>query len=366
MTLEPHIPPHAREELRALAAASGVSYEELVLANAVVDSACTAFVASGAATRDGSLLVGRNMDFWPTHVLGPATALIMVQAPGRRTFVSVGWPGVTGVVSGMNETGLVAAILINYAAGERRSALPLAFALREALETCGSVEEARALLRARRPASAHFVLLADAHAGLVLTSDGQEAGPAGGTLTCSNGRLHPLLDLQTDERSAALAQLLEDARGRLDPPLAQRVLGATYLPFINAQAMVFVPARRELYLARGSTLRPAACQEWLKVDLSAALAAGSFDPVRPQPATPPEGPLPHFRDHDYPRQALLDRVTARTRAAAQRIASDASLGPGQRGAALARLARALEAALPDPDERAPLEAELERSRLDAD
>lgn len=351
MALEGHIPAEKRDELRAAARAADVPYEDLVLANAVVDSACSAFVASGSATRDGALLVGRTMDFWPTHVLGPSTALILFCPQGKRAFVSVGWPGLSGVISGMNQDGLVVAILINHGRGGRQSSLPLAFALREVLERCGTVEEARAVLRERGLASDHFVLVADPATGRVFSGQGspvhpwREVAPQHDYLTCTNALLHLDLDRQSDERSAALVHLLEREHGRVDAALAQRLLSATYLSFVNAQAMVFLPARRELLLARGSTFRPAACQEWVRVDLGAAFERGSFEGVEPAPATPDDEPFVHYRDEPYPREALRARLGERARLEAARIEADPALGVRERQAALSALEASLQEAL---------------------
>lgn len=370
MALEGHIPAEKRDELRAVARAADVPYEDLVLANAVVDSACSAFVASGAATRDGALLVGRNMDFWPTHVLGPSTALILFRPEGKRAFVSVGWPGVSGVISGMNRDGLVVAILINHGRGGRQSALPLAFALREVLERCGSVEEARGVLRERGLASDHFVLVADPVTGRVLSGQGspvhpwREVAPQHDYLTCTNALLHLDLDRQSDERSAALVHLLEREHGRVDAAVAQRLLSATYLSFVNAQAMVFVPARRELRLARGSTFRPAARQEWVRVDLGAAFERGSFEGVEPEPATPEEEPFAHYRDEAYPRGALIERLAARARSLAAEIVADPARTPRERLGDLVNLDTSLQLALPGEPAAAPLREELGGAAVD--
>src|SRR5207245_687124 len=64
---ERDVPEDHRLEIEAMASAADVSSEALLRANAAADAcACTAFVASGADTRDGSLLLGRNLDFAPS------------------------------------------------------------------------------------------------------------------------------------------------------------------------------------------------------------------------------------------------------------------------------------------------------------
>jgi hypothetical protein len=94
------LPPDHLRELAAVASASSVALPDLVRANGVIDGcACTAFVASGAWTRNGTLIFGRNLDFMPANVLGPATLVLVVHPTGKRAFASVAWPGFSAVAS---------------------------------------------------------------------------------------------------------------------------------------------------------------------------------------------------------------------------------------------------------------------------
>lgn len=299
------LPDDHRRELQALARGAGVPYGDALVANVIVDSACTAFVASGANTPSGELLFARNMDFPPAHLLGPRTLVTLVRPAGKKAFVSIGWPGVTGVVSGMNEDGLCAAVLINM--GGRRGqgeAAPLTFVVREVLEACATVDEARALLRAREVASGHFVFVADASTGAIVAPGEPDRLPGpDGLLTCSNDAFAPEAGLQTDARARALSDLLQARRGALDLDGARAVLGGTYLDYINAQAMVFEPARRAVSLALGTTLRPAAVQGWTRLDLSRALTTGDLEQVEVR-SLPGVTPAPHYKAHPYAGEAV--------------------------------------------------------------
>jgi hypothetical protein len=74
-------------------------------------SACSTFAAWGPATADGGTVVARNLDYF--NLPGIASEQIMVAYvqpdAGKRAFVSVTWPGLIGVYTGMNSDGLFVA-----------------------------------------------------------------------------------------------------------------------------------------------------------------------------------------------------------------------------------------------------------------
>lgn len=273
--LEARIPERFHRELVAAASASGAPLADLELANLVVDACCTAFVASGSATPSGRLVFARNMDFTPAHVLGPSTVVTLYRSPGKKALVSIGWPGVNGVISGMNEDGLCAAILIQFGASSDRAGVPLCYRVRQLLEECSSVAEARAFYAKNVAASGHYVMVADRSTGAVLGSGVARSPREDGFLTCSNEAPCAFApEVQSEDRARALDDLIHAHRGELDPDMARRILGATYVEHMNAQAMVFEPATLTLWLSRGTTLRPAATQGAVRVELAPAFARG--------------------------------------------------------------------------------------------
>jgi hypothetical protein len=93
-------------------------------------------------------------------------AVFLVASPGAIPFASVAWPGLVGVVSGMNAEGL-AVVVHGARAGEPRAeGEPVVHALRRVLEHARSVPDATRLLADRPPLVSHLVVLADAHGAL--------------------------------------------------------------------------------------------------------------------------------------------------------------------------------------------------------
>lgn len=290
--LEQAVPERWREEIRATAAAAGVAEGSLIAANVLTDTQCSALVSPPLDGRP--LMVARNMDFFPAAALGPGTVVMALRPAGRHAFVNVGWPGLAGVVSGMNDAGLTACVLLNHQGRARGDGMPVLFALRTLLEDCGTLDQALAVLAATPVASPHYILLADPRSSAVAWHDRDgfhSHRPEAGWLACSNGP-RTADGMPDDDRGIRLRQLGRTvAPTAVDPAWMRRSLTATYLAGINAQAMLFVPATRRLELATGTGLHPAALQPWHGLDLGPLLAGG--DPAGTTVADLPAAvPLP--------------------------------------------------------------------------
>src|SRR5690606_20436751 len=118
------IRPQHRAEIAATAAASGLAEAKLATAHLVIECMCSAIAV--LPDQDRPLRVARNMDFFPADLLGAQT-LVQVWRPddGRRAVASIGWPGFSGVISGMSDAGLSACILLNFAGAGMPPAEPL-------------------------------------------------------------------------------------------------------------------------------------------------------------------------------------------------------------------------------------------------
>lgn len=110
---------------------------------------CTSFGAWGGKTADGSMLLGRNFDFWVGDEFA-ANKIVAFYAPDKgHKFMFVTWGGFTGVVSGMNDAGLT--VTINAARSEIPfdAATPVSLVAREILQYAGNVKEAVAIARSK-------------------------------------------------------------------------------------------------------------------------------------------------------------------------------------------------------------------------
>jgi hypothetical protein len=280
-----------RVELDAFAAATGADPLALLRANATVETMCSAVAHQPSAT------VARNMDFFPAQALGQATLVQVVREPGRRSYAAVGWPAMAGVISGINDAGLSACILLNWDGEAPPPGEPLAFRVRAILQDCTDVEAGLAAMRAAPVGSPHYVLLMDARTAAVAwwAPDGLQVDRpgAGGWLVASNAPRAGGVPHGDDDRGGSLVSACAALAAAPDARWFRRVVSASYLPRLNAQAMVLSSRERRLELAVASGTTPAALGGWHAVELGPLLdgaGVGTAAVVR----LPAETPMRHY------------------------------------------------------------------------
>lgn len=121
---------------------------------------CTTFTVDETRSRRGPLLA-RVFDFEVDDVFDESKAVFFVQEEGKIPYASVAWPGLVGVVSGMNLAGV--AVVVHGARGGPFSAQgePVVHALRRVLGEAKTSEDAVRLLDARPAMVSHIVVVQD-------------------------------------------------------------------------------------------------------------------------------------------------------------------------------------------------------------
>lgn len=149
-------------EILGAAAMVGADWRDVLLANVSYDLLVATFGCStvALATPSGPVLA-RNMDWWPEELLAQASYQLRFHRAGTFEFASAGWPGATGVVTGLSARGF--AVALNAVIGpERFSRLgyPVLLHLRRVLEDATDFDSARlALCQQRLMVSALFTLV---------------------------------------------------------------------------------------------------------------------------------------------------------------------------------------------------------------
>lgn len=147
------------------------TYQRFVYLNALYDIAlsfehspligCTTFTWGGDALEGGGGLLARAFDFEVDEVFDQHKAVFLVREDGQIPFASVAWPGLVGVVSGMNLEGV--AIVVHGARGGSPQAVgePVVHALRRVLSTAHDTESALSALAEQPAMVSHIVILTD-------------------------------------------------------------------------------------------------------------------------------------------------------------------------------------------------------------
>lgn len=164
---ERFIPQDYLKEIKALAGASGIRYDYLVFANIFIDTAdffkktfhCSTFVAYGKASVDGSCYFGRNLDFPGKGLLH--NKVFVYHPKGKFAFVSILWPGLSGVCTAMNEKGLAIAVnVVSVNPQQHGDALPQGVLYRMIMEKCQTIDEAVNLIKDAKRSGGWNVTLA--------------------------------------------------------------------------------------------------------------------------------------------------------------------------------------------------------------
>lgn len=127
--------------------------------------ACTGFMAGPGATPDGHWRIGRNFDFDGGPVFD-RDKIVVVHVPDEGIpFLSIIFSGMVGAVTGVNRDGVAVAIQAAGSDDWVRPGTPMTLIVREILQYASSIEEARAILEARKGMVSENVLVVDAEAG---------------------------------------------------------------------------------------------------------------------------------------------------------------------------------------------------------
>ena len=154
------------------------TYPRMVFLHALYDIAlsfehspllgCTAFGLGPEATADGHALFARAFDFEAADVFDRDKAVFVVREDGKLPFASVAWPGLVGVVTGMNAEGVAVAVNGGRAREPSTTGMPVAFSLRETLEQAHDTTEAIAILSRHDVMVSHLVFVGDAKGHFVV------------------------------------------------------------------------------------------------------------------------------------------------------------------------------------------------------
>ena len=297
---------------------------------------CTALAATGAATVDGHLYIGRNFDFEGPPMFDSDKAVLFFRPQGRLAFVSVAWTGMAGVVTGLNEEGIYVSVNALRTDDKSDYGLPVELLLRDVLERAHSLDEAIDIAKSHAVLVPDLYLFADGKTGeaaviersptrfeVVRSRDTiglanhartpafakDQANERLRTYLTSGARQTRVDELLSRYRGSidanGVLQILRDKRGTGDKELGRGNRNA--LDAIIATHSVVVDAtERVIWVAKG----PHELGEYIGFDLRRELGDGS----RPQPASLPEDPTLYsveYRNFKMMGQSLHAAAVAR-------------------------------------------------------
>jgi isopenicillin-N N-acyltransferase-like protein len=168
-----YAPKEDLEEMEGLAAGSGIPLDVIHRMHALPDvgeTSCSGLVAKGSATQDGHSYQLRILDYGANFNL-QRRPLITVYHPtteNANDYVTIGWIGFVGAVSGMNAKGVALSEMgFGNPPGETLAGTPMPFMLKNVLRYADTAEDGAAIIRATRRTNSYVYFLGDRHDGAV-------------------------------------------------------------------------------------------------------------------------------------------------------------------------------------------------------
>lgn len=126
---------------------------------------CTSFAVWGRESEDSSLLMARNFDFYMGEEFAKNKLVLFEKPDSGYAYVSVTWPGMLGVVSGMNTQGLAVTINASKLEVPSSSATPISILVKSILQYASNIEEAETIAASFKTFVCESILVGSANDG---------------------------------------------------------------------------------------------------------------------------------------------------------------------------------------------------------
>jgi predicted choloylglycine hydrolase len=279
-----HFPDDYRTEMDEMAKSAGVDRNAVVVGNTFFDLkkifACSALLVDPQRSATGGPLMGRNLDYPSLGYIHQHTLVTVYRPKGKHAFASIGFPGLVGCLSGMNDAGLSVAILEVFQVKEGETSfdpegVPYALCYRKLLEECTTIDEAQKLLSTLRRTATTNLVVADRNGVAVLEvapSRIERRDAVQGVCPCTNHfctakmcRSEMVNVSWTVERFASLSKAGTEHQ-KFSPDDLRKELDRVNLGELTLQTMVFEPRTLKLHLTFGEL--PASKGQLRTVDLA--------------------------------------------------------------------------------------------------
>ena len=202
---------------------------------------CSSFAAWGDKSEDGSLILGRNFDFYAGDDFAKDKIVVFVKPDKGHPFMMVTWAGMIGVCSGMNNKGLSVTINASKSKIPLIAKTPISILTREILQYASTIDEAIVIAKKRKVFVSESIMIgsaADKKAILIEVSPDSfgvyEVPNTKNQLLCSNHfqstelkdnkrNLAQILNSHSKYRMDKMIQLM-DENSKINPKIAADIL----------------------------------------------------------------------------------------------------------------------------------------------
>jgi hypothetical protein len=257
-----HLPADFLIEIRALASAAGLTEGEkpVLLGNLTPDLmamaqrplGCSTFVVMPERSKTGGMIFGRNLDYAFSEYLRGQWRPMIFRKPGKHAVLSIGVPGVIGVISGLNSQGVAMTINMSSTSDPYSTDGVGALAIfRAVLEEANSAAHARDLYNTYRRTVAINVTITDGTSAYILEATPSRSkfrSPSKGVLYAANHYVYS--DLGNGKKPDFRWPILQskdnttDALGLAD---VRTIIASTGVEKTNVLAFILDYAGKKLY-----------------------------------------------------------------------------------------------------------------------
>jgi len=268
----PYTPERFLVECDALAKAAGVSQRDGRCANLFPERFhCTGVAVRGKATKDGSVLHARVLDYMRDVDLQQAAAVVVFMPEGRNAWMSLGYAGFVGTVTAMNQQGLAIGEMGGRGEGDW-DGTPMSFLLRDVMERAGTVEEGLEILRTARRTCEYYYVLSDKSRNMAAVhADARQI------TVLRPGQQDPQLPRVPEDtvlvsgrdRAEALGKRIEQHYGRIDVPTMIEMIRRPVAMSSNLHNAIFAPETLDMWFADAGKHSPACDEPYAHCNLAA-------------------------------------------------------------------------------------------------
>ena len=273
--LEPHIPADHKTETIAMANAIGFDPHLARIMNVFPELFhCSGFALFGKATKDGKLYHGRVLDYMTTIGLQDAATTFVIAPDGKIPFITVGYAGFIGSVSGMNAEAISLGEMGGHGEG-KWDGVPMATLMRRALEECRTLDEVKSLWTNSPRTCEYYYVFADGKTndavGVAATPESIEFVKPGQSHRLLGDGIEDTVLLSSGGRLAKLKERVKERYGQFDAENGKWLMSRPVAMSSNLHNVLFIPEDRILHIANADHKHPAAERPYIKLDLNELL-----------------------------------------------------------------------------------------------
>lgn len=271
----PHTPERFLRECRAMAAAAKITERDAQCGNFFSEMFhCSGVAVRGNASADGRVIHARVLDYMRDINLQKYAVLQVFIPEGGIPWVSVGYAGMVGTVTAMNEKGLAIGEMGGRGEGQW-DGMPMTFLMREVAERAQTVEEALEIMSKAARTCEYYYVISDAKRGMA----GVYATPDK-FVVLQPGQQDPRLPTVPEDtvmfsgggRAKALSERLQANFGKITPETMVEMIKRPVAMKSNLHSAIFMPETLDLWFADAGKKTPACDEPYTKVNLKTLLA----------------------------------------------------------------------------------------------